>query len=108
MGYDSQWISGVMENIIFLEFVRRGYSVYVGKYDDNEIDFVGEKNGDKVYVQVTYKIETEKTFEREVNTLLKIKDNYHKYIVTLDDMIAGNVGGIEKVHIADFLLKEVW
>lgn len=108
MGYDSQWISGVMENIIFLEFVRRGYSTYVGKYDDNEIDFVGEKNGDKVYVQVTYKIETEKTFEREVNTLLKINDNYHKYIVTLDDMIAGNVGGIEKVHIADFLLKEIW
>lgn len=108
MGYDSQWISGVLENIVFLEMLRRGYTPYIGKYDDNEIDFVAEKSGNKIYVQVAYKIETEKTFEREVNTLLKINDNYHKYIVTLDEMIAGNTDGIEKVHMADFLLKEEW
>ena len=108
MGYDSQWISGVLENIVFLEMLRRGYTPYIGKYDDNEIDFVAEKYGNKIYVQVAYKIETEKIFEREVNTLLKINDNYHKYIVTLDEMIAGNTDGIEKVHLADFLLKEEW
>lgn len=108
MGYNSQWISGVLENIIYLEMMRRGYAPFVGKYDDNEIDFVGEKSGDKVYVQVTYKIETEKTYERELNTLLKIKDNYHKYIVSMDELMVGNTEGIEKIHIADFLLKEEW
>ena len=108
MGYNSQWISGVLENIIYLEMMRRGYTPYVGKYDDNEIDFVGEQSGNKIYVQVTYKIETEKTYEREVNTLLKIKDNYHKYIVSMDDMMTGNTEGVEKIHIADFLLKEEW
>ena len=75
---------------------------------DNEIDFVGEKAGNKIYIQVSYKIEADKTLERELNTLLRINDNYRKYVVTLDEMAFGNVEGIEKIHLADFLLKEEW
>ena len=108
MGYNSQWISGILENVVYLEMLRRGYTPFVGKYDDNEIDFVGEKAGNKIYIQVSYKIETDKTLERELNTLLKINDNYRKYVVTLDEMTFGNVEGIEKIHLADFLLKEEW
>lgn len=108
MGYNSQWISGILENIVYLEMLRRGYTPFVGKYDDNEIDFVGEKAGNKIYIQVSYKIEADKTLERELNTLLRINDNYRKYVVTLDEMAFGNVEGIEKIHLADFLLKEEW
>ncbi|MBQ8760930.1 MAG: ATP-binding protein [Bacteroidales bacterium] len=108
MGYNSQWISGVLENIVFLEMLRRGYTPFVGKYDDYEIDFVGDRQGNKIYVQVTYKIESQKTFEREINSLMKVNDNYHKYLVTTDEMFVGNYDGIEEIHIADFLLKEDW
>ena len=57
---------------------------------------------------MSYKIEADKTLERELNTLLRINDNYRKYVVTLDEMAFGNVEGIEKIHLADFLLKEEW
>lgn len=104
MGYKDRNISGILENIIFLELKRRGYKVYVGKYDDKEIDFIAEKQGKKIYVQVAYKIESEQTAMREFSTLLKIKDQYPKFVVTMDDFWKESVEGIKHFYISDFLL----
>ena len=106
MGYKDQFISGMIENLIFLELKIRGYTVYVGKYDKLEVDFVAEKNGKKIYIQVAYKITEKQTVEREFKPLLKIKDNYPKYVVTMDEIWSDNIDGIEHYHIADFLLKD--
>ena len=61
---------------------------------------------EKIYVQVSYKIETEETFEREYSRLMKIKDNHPKYVVRMDDLAMGNIEGIHTIHLVDFLLKE--
>ncbi len=106
MGYKDRNISGILENIIFLELKRRGYKVFVGKYDDKEIDFIAEKHGKKVYVQVAYKIESEQTAMREFSSLLKIKDQYPKFLVTMDDFWKEDVEGINHFYISDFLLHD--
>lgn len=105
MGFRDRNISGVLENIVFLELKRRGYTVFVGKYDDKEIDFIGERQGEKIYVQVAYKIESEKTAMREFSTLLKIRDQYPKFVVTMDDFWKEAVEGIKHYHISEFLLN---
>lgn len=104
MGYKDRNISGILENIVFLELKRRGYKVFVGKYDDKEIDFIAERQGEKIYVQVAYKIESEQTAMREFSTLLNIKDQYPKFVVTMDDFWKESVEGIKHFHISDFLL----
>lgn len=106
MGYKDRNISGILENIIFLELKRRGYKVFVGKYDDKEIDFIAEKHGKKVYVQVAYKIESEQTAMHEFSSLLKIKDQYPKFLVTMDDFWKEDVEGINHFYISDFLLHD--
>ena len=85
MGYRDTMISGILENIVFLEFKRRGYTVFVGKYLDKEIDFIAEKQGKKIYVQVAYKLESKQTIDFEFSTLLTIQDQFPKFVVTLDD-----------------------
>jgi len=104
MGYKDRNISGILENIVFLELKRRGYKVFVGKYNDKEIDFIAEKQGEKVYVQVAYKIESEQTAIREFSTLLSIKDQYPKFVVTMDDFWKESIEGIKHFYISDFLL----
>lgn len=104
MGYKDRNISGILENIVFLELKRRGYNVFVGKYDDKEIDFIAEKQGGKLYIQVAYKIENEQTVKREFSTLLNIKDQYPKFVVTMDELWKEDVEGIKHFHISDFLL----
>ena len=104
MGFKDRLISGVLENIVMLELKRRGYRVFVGKSEDKEIDFIGEKNGNKVYIQVVYKISEQTTIDREFNPLLEIKDHYPKYVVTMDEKWTDNIEGIRHKHIADFLL----
>src|SRR5450759_2305664 len=104
MGFKDRLISGVLENIVMLELKRRGYRVFVGKSEDKEIDFIGEKNGNKVYIQVAYKISEQTTIDREFNPLLEIKDHYPKYVVTMDEKWTDNIEGIRHKHIADFLL----
>lgn len=106
MGYKDRIISGVLENIVMLELKRRGYSVFTGKLDDREIDFIGEKNKTKIYVQVSFKMESQSTIDREFAPLLEIKDNFPKYVVTMDELWSDNIEGIKHVHIADFLLQE--
>ncbi len=87
---------------------RRGYRVFVGKLDDLEIDFVAEKQNKKVYLQIAYKMTEKSTIEREYKPLLKIKDNFPKYVITTDEKWKDTIEGIEHKHIADFLLMENW
>lgn len=108
MGYRDRMIGGVLENIVFLELIRRGYKVYVGKLDNIEIDFVAERKGQKVYVQVAYKLENEQTIKREFGNLLAIEDQYPKYVVTMDDFWKDEIEGIEHVFISEFLWREKW
>ena len=106
MGYKDRDISGILENIVFLELKRKGYQVYVGKFDDKEIDFVAEKKERKVYVQVAYKLSEESTIEREFGVLLGIRDHYPKYVVTMEDFWQDNIEGIRHKNLAEFLLME--
>lgn len=99
-------INKVMENAVYLHLIRLGYRVYVGQSGTSEIDFVAEKDGKSIYVQVAYMLTDENTINREFGNLLKIGDNYRKYVVTMDEYNAGsNYNGIEQVHLKDFLLK---
>lgn len=104
MGYRDRMIGGILENCVFLELKRRGYSVYVGKLDTREIDFIAEKQGVKLYVQVAYKLESEQTVEREFASLLAVDDQYPKYVVTMDDFWKDSIEGVKHVHVTDFLL----
>lgn len=106
MGFRDRMISGILENIVFLELKRRGYKVYVGKLDHREIDFVAEKRGEKIYVQVAYKLDSSQTVEREFSYLLAIDDQYPKYVVTMDEFWKENVEGVRHLYITDFLLTE--
>jgi len=107
MGYKDRLIAGVLENIVFLELKRRGYSIFIGKFDTQEVDFIAEKQGKKMYVQVSYKLDNENTVEREFNPLLEIKDNFPKFVVTMDDFWRESVEGVQHLHIADFLLQDL-
>ena len=98
-------IGKVLENIMYHHLKASGYQVYVGKQGNKEIDFVAEKNGDKIYIQVAYLIVDEKTHEREFGNLLSIQDNCPKYVVSMDETALGNFKGIEHVNIRDFLLR---
>ena len=105
LGFNKDSFSGLLENVVYIELLRRGYEVYVGKYNDLEIDFVAELNGEKLYIQVAQEIRDEKTIDREYENLLKIRDNYPKYVLSTQDLAAGNYEGINSMHIADWLLS---
>lgn len=98
-------IGHILENIVYLELVRRGYSIYIGKVGDLEVDFVVENGDQKIYYQVSASVLDPLTFEREIAPLRKIKDNYPKYIISMDE-ISMNEEGIQQVNIMDFLLKQ--
>ena len=106
MGFDRKMISAMLENIVYLEMRRRGYDVYIGKNGTKEIDFVGVRRDEKIYIQVCVELPVEST--RETDNLMEIRDHYRKYVVCRDDLAIGNDNGIEIVHIADFLLRENW
>ena len=106
LGYKSTSVSAMLENIVYLELCRRGYSVNIGKTYNGEIDFIAEKQGDKIYVQVTREINSAETEKREFERLLEIRDNYPKYLLTTDNFSGGNYEGIKTMHISDFLLSE--
>lgn len=105
MGYRDRMISGILENIVFLELKRRGYQVFIGKLDNKEIDFIAEKQGEKIYLQVAYKLESKQTVEREFSPLLAVADNYPKYVVTMDDFWKDSIDGVKHLYINDFLLS---
>ncbi len=100
-------INLILENIVYLELLRRGYKVTVGKTGEKEIDFVCDKRGDKLYVQVTYLLASEDTIKREFGAYDTIRDNFPKYVVSLDEFDMSR-NGIKHQNIRDFLLDEQW
>ena len=97
-------INLVLENIVYMEMLRRGYEVTVGKIGDKEIDFVCEKQDEKIYLQVTYLLASEETIKREFGVFDNVKDNYPKYVLSLDDFDMSR-NGIKHFNIRDFLIS---
>lgn len=106
LGYDQDSVASGLENVVYLELSRRGYDVNIGKTSDGEIDFIAQRQGEKIYVQVTQEIRSEKTERREYDRLLEIRDNYPKYVLRTDEFAGGNYKGIKSMHVADFLLSK--
>ena len=104
MGFNPKSIASMLENVVYFELRRRGYEVYIGKNESREIDFVAVRRDERIYVQVCRQLPEES--DREVANLLEIKDHYPKYVVTLDELAAGNINGVRIVHLADFLLSD--
>ena len=89
LGYNADSVATSLENVVYLELCRRGYAVNIGKTSDGEIDFVATRQNEKVYVQVTQQIASEKTERREYERLLEIRDNYPKYVLRTDEFAGG-------------------
>lgn len=104
LGYRANDIAGYLENIIYLELIRRKYIVNIGKLNTKEIDFIGTLRDEKLYIQVTYLLASDETVEREFSPLKNIKDNYPKYVLSMDNLEAYNIDGIKREKIIDFLL----
>lgn len=104
-GKNIQNVDQVLENIVCLELLRRNYKVYVGKKGDLEIDFIAEKQGKKIYVQVAYLLASEETVKREFSVYNSVKDSYPKYVVSMDELDFSQNGIIHK-NIKDFLFME--
>ena len=100
-------INLILENIVYMELLRRGYVVTVGRAGEKEIDFVCEKRGEKLYVQATYLLASEDTVKREFGAYDGIQDNFPKYVVSLDEFDMSR-NGIKHRNIRDFLLAEEW
>ena len=105
LGYDENAVASMLENIVYLELLRRGYDVYVGKLDNTEVDFVATRKEEKLYIQISEKITNDETEKREYGNLLSIADNYPKYVLRTDEFSGGNYQGIKTMHVADFLLS---
>lgn len=105
-GFSSYDSGSSYENIVCMELLRRGYEVYVGKYNDLEIDFIAISPKEKIYYQVARSILSEEVENREKRSLLAIDDNYKKVILTMDNAYNKVIDGIEVVNIVDFLLEE--
>ncbi|MFA5570155.1 MAG: ATP-binding protein [Sphaerochaetaceae bacterium] len=105
-GYRDRHISGIVENIVYCELVRRQYSVYIGKIGSKEIDFIAEQSAKKIYIQVAYKLESRKTIEREFEPLISIRDSYPKFVVTMDDHFDDIIEGVRHIHLLQFLTDE--
>ena len=98
-------IGSVLENIIYIELLRRGYDVKIGIINEKEIDFVCHKDKEKIYIQVTYQLENDETIEREFSGLAKINDNFDKYVLSMDKLdFSGN--GLKHRNIIDFLISD--
>ena len=107
IGKNQPSIEIILENIVFMELKRRGYEITVGKVGEKEIDFVAEKNDNTIYIQVCYLLASDETIEREFSSLEKIKDNFPKLVVSLDDFDFSR-NGIKHLNIRDFLLNVDW
>lgn len=100
-------INLILENIVYMELLRRGYTVTVGKSGAKEVDFVCDKRGEKLYIQVTYLLASPETIEREFGVYDSIRDNFPKYVVSLDEFDMSR-NGIKHRNIRDFLLTDIW
>ena len=106
-GSNTRHMDQLLENIVCMEMLRRGYDVKVGKVGDKEIDFSAVRNGKKIYVQVTYLLSSEETISREFGVYSGIQDNFPKYVVSMDEFDLSR-DGIRHVNIRDFLLMKDW
>lgn len=104
-GNNSRDIEKILENIVCIELLRRGYQVSIGSINEQEIDFVAEKQGEKAYFQVSYVLASQETVRREFEPLMSIKDNFPKYVLTLLDEVNQSSEGIHHLNIRDFLSK---
>ena len=104
LGSNQRDINQIFENIIYLELLRKGYNVRVGKVDNLEVDFVCTKGNEKIYVQVAYLLASSETIEREFTSLEKIGDNYPKYIISMDEFDMSR-NGIKHINIIEFLIS---
>lgn len=104
LGFSDSAINGLLENIVYVELLRRGYKVSIGKIGEYEIDFVAEKNGITEYFQVSYLLSFEETKIREYRPLELINDNYPKFILTLDNLPTSNTNGIIRMNLREWLL----
>ena len=103
-GFREADISGLLENIVFLELKRRGYQVFVGKQDNREVDFIAEKEGTRHYFQISYLLANDAIIEREFSPLIQIRDNYPKYVLSMDTAFGEDVEGIQRRYLPQFLL----
>lgn len=104
LGFREGDISGLLENLVFLELKRKGYKVFIGQFGNQEIDFIAEKKNRKIYIQVAYLLVTPETVEREFSVLLRIDDNYPKYVLSMDTVFGNDIQGIQRINLIDFLL----
>lgn len=106
-GRNNESIELVLENIVLIELFRRGYDVHVGRVGDKEIDFVATRQNEKIYVQVSYMLASESTIEREFGVYNLVRDNWPKYVVSMDELDMSR-DGVKHVNITDFLLADDW
>lgn len=105
LGQKANDVGHILENIVYLELIRRGYSVFVGKVDDTEIDFVAQNSQGNTYIQVSASVRDENTLKREVRPLQALNDNYPKILLTLDEDPDCDYNGIQKRNVLDWLLE---
>ncbi len=105
LGYREADISGILENIVFLELKRRGYTVHIGKLGTLEIDFIATRAEEKIYIQIAYLLASKETIQREFTPLLQIQDNYPKYVLSMDTLFGDDHKGIHRLNLIDFLLE---
>lgn len=107
LGYQTTSVAAMLENIVYLELKRQGYEVYIGKYNEKEIDFVSVRQDERIYIQVAVSVLDPDTLERELSPLQKIPDHYQKYLLTLDDILPeGDYNGIKRMSVIDFLSRQ--
>ena len=104
LGYRDADRGHILENIVFLELLRRDYRIYIGKFGDTEVDFIAEKPDKKVYIQVTESMATEETRDRELRPLKAINDNYEKIILSMDRDFIQSYEGIRSINLIDWLM----
>lgn len=106
LGFRESDISGVLENFIYLELRKRGYTITIGKQQEREIDFIITKRDFKAYIQVAAYLVNEETIFREFGILKEIRDSYPKFVLTLDNIPESNNEGIRRIYLPDFLLSD--
>ncbi len=106
IGYRPMHVNKLIENVVFKHLVFNGYRVFVGVSAEYEVDFIAAKDDKKLYVQCAYLMESEQTRQREFRSLLTIRDNFPKLVVTMDEPAGGNIEGVEHWHLRDFLSRD--
>jgi len=105
VGYSPFDLGQILENAVYLHLIFLGYSVLIGKQNGKEVDFIAEKSGEKIYIQVALRITEIQTMEREFGNLKAINDNFPKYVITLDEYTGASHEGIKHLPFQEFLLE---